>query len=181
MSRNPNAEQPHQLGLAIPLRSIASRLCGAFGLTVATECRKMQIGLPLRLSTTGIVGLAALSATHWMRENISDPPPLLAFALGVMPNLAAAFAMPLVLACFFPHTSGVPVTVKSRRTYLWILLFTALGLLGWELVQTRSERFVFDAYDILATGFGSILAYLAFGWHVRRFQVSHREATRGEA
>jgi hypothetical protein len=141
----------------------------------------MQIGLPLRLSTTGIVGLAALSATHWMRENISDPPPLLAFALGVMPNLAAAFAMPLVLASFFPHTSGVPVTVQSRRTYLWILLFTALGLLGWELVQTRSERFVFDAYDILATGFGSILAYLAFGWHVRRFQVSRREATRGEA
>ena len=24
-------EQPHQLGLAIPLRSIASRLCGALG------------------------------------------------------------------------------------------------------------------------------------------------------
>jgi len=25
------AEQPHQLGLAIPLRSIASQLCGALG------------------------------------------------------------------------------------------------------------------------------------------------------
>ena len=94
-----------------------------------------------------------------------------------MPNLAAAFAMPLVLASFVPHTSGIPVTAQSRRTYLWILLFTALGLLGWELVQTRSERFVFDAYDILATGFGSILAYLAFGWHARGFEVSRREAT----
>jgi len=27
-------EQPHQLGLAIPLRSIASRLCGALGAPV---------------------------------------------------------------------------------------------------------------------------------------------------
>jgi hypothetical protein len=27
-----NAQQPHQLGLAIPLRSIASRLCGALGI-----------------------------------------------------------------------------------------------------------------------------------------------------
>jgi hypothetical protein len=141
----------------------------------------MQIGLPLRLSTTGMVGLAALSATHWMRENISDPIPVLAFSLGVMPSLAAAFGMPLVLASFVPHTSGTPVTVRSRRTYLSILLFTSLGLLGWELVQTRSERFVFDAYDILATGLGSFLAYLALGWHVRGFEVSRREPTRGEA
>jgi hypothetical protein len=76
----------------------------------------MQIGLPLRLSTTGIVGLAALSATHWMRENISAPPPLLAFALGVMPNLAAAFAMPLVLASFFPtrQVSPLPCSLVAR-------------------------------------------------------------------
>jgi glycopeptide antibiotics resistance protein len=117
-----------------------------------------------------------------MRENISDPPPVIAFALGVIPNLAAAFAMPLVLASFVPRTSAIPVTARSRRTYLWVLLFTAFGLCGWELLQTRSDRFVFDAYDILATGFGSFLAYFAFGWHASGFEVNSHEAPhRGEA
>jgi hypothetical protein len=142
----------------------------------------MQIGLPQRLSITGIVGLAALSGTHWMRANISGPAPVLGFALGVMPNLAAAFAMPLILASFLPRTSSIPVTVSSSRMYLWVLLFTTCGLCGWELVQTRSDRFVFDAYDILATGVGSLLAYLAFGWHARGFRIgSHDAAPTGEA
>jgi glycopeptide antibiotics resistance protein len=123
---------------------------------------------------TGMGGLAALSATHWMRENISDPAPILAFALGVLPNLAAAFAMPLILASFVPLISRMPIMVRSRRTYLWLLLFTMFGLCGWELVQTRSDRFVFDVYDILATGLGSFLAYLAFGWHASGLQVSNQ-------
>lgn len=131
----------------------------------------MQMSLPLRLSTTGIAGLAALSATHWMRENIADPAPVLQFVLGVMPNFAAAFAMPLVLASFVPGTSSTPVTARSRRAYLWIVLFTACGLFGWEFMQTRSERLVFDAYDILATGLGSFVAWLAFGWHARGFEA----------
>lgn len=113
---------------------------------------------------TGMGGLAALSATHWMRKNVSDPAPVLSFALGVMPNLAAAFAMPLILAGIVPRISSDPVTVSSRRAYLWMLLFTTFGLCGWELVQTRSDRFVFDVHDLLATGLGSFLAYLAFGW-----------------
>lgn len=132
----------------------------------------MPTRLPQSLSLTGMGGLAALSATQWMRENIEDPEPVLAFALGVMPNLAAAFAMPLILASFVPTITRNPRTVSAHRTYLGILLFTALGLCGWELVQTQSDRFVFDVYDLLATGFGSCLAYLALGWHAKRFQAS---------
>jgi glycopeptide antibiotics resistance protein len=140
------------------------------------------MSLPQRLSITGMGGLAALSATHWMRKNISDPAPVLAFALGVMPSLAAAFAMPLILASFVPRISRIPVTVSSRRAYSWILLFTTSGLCGWELVQTRSDRFVFDVHDILATGLGSFLAYLAFGWQASRFQVRNQAAAhRGDA
>ena len=140
------------------------------------------MGLSQSLSITGMGGLAALSATHWMRKNISDPAPVLAFALGVMPNLAAAFAMPLILASLVPSISRIPVTAGSRRAYAWILLFTSAGLCGWELVQTRSDRFVFDVHDLLATGLGSFLAYIAFGWHARRFQFRNQAAAhRGEA
>ena len=52
----------------------------------------MKTPLARRLSITGMGGLAALSATHWMRDNVLDPSPALAFVLGVLPNLAAAFA-----------------------------------------------------------------------------------------
>ena len=114
--------------------------------------------LPQRLSITGMGGLAALSATHWMRGNILDPLPVLAFVLGVLPNLAAAFSMPLILASFVLLSWHTPDTAKFRRTYLWILVFTASGLCSWEFIQVRSNRFVFDTNDIVATVFGSILA-----------------------
>jgi len=138
--------------------------------------------LPQRLSITGMGGLAALSATHWMRGHILDPSPVLAFVLGVLPNLAAAFSMPLILASFVPLSWHTPDTSKFRRTYLWILVFTASGLCSWEFIQVRSNRFVFDTNDIVATVFGSVLAYLAFRWHVSRSRGStHHSADRAEA
>jgi putative copper export protein len=98
-----------------------------------------------------------------------------------MPNLAAAFAMPLILASFSPRTSRAPITSRSRRGYAWVLMFTTWGLCGWELLQTRSHRFVFDVYAILATGSGSALAYLAFSWHARHFEVQDLEYSRRDA
>lgn len=128
----------------------------------------MQLELPQRLSITGIAGLVALSVTHWLRANVHDPAPALSFVLGCMPNLAAAFAMPLIMATFTARTSKPPITQVSRRAYLGVLAFTTLGLLGWELVQTRSARFVFDVNDIAATFVGAVLAFFAYGWLVRR-------------
>lgn len=120
-----------------------------------------------RLALTGMGGLAALTGTQWMREHVRDPAPAMGFALGVMPNLAAAFAMPLVLASFFPNIARVPITVRSKHSYTRLLGFTLLGLCGWEFIQTRSEQFVFDVNDLVATVLGSLLAYAAFAWHVR--------------
>lgn len=131
----------------------------------------MPFDLSQRLAATGIIGLVALSATHWLRENVTDPGPWLAFALGVMPNLAAALAIPLIVASFSPRTSQAPVTKATRRAYVLVLSGTTCGLWGWEFIQARSERFVFDSYDILATGVGSILAYAAFACHARASAV----------
>lgn len=128
----------------------------------------MKMPLKQRLSITGMAGLAALSATHWMRENVLDPSPVLAFALGVLPNLSAAFAMPLILASLVPASSAAPDPAQGRRTYRWILAFTTLGLCAWEFIQARSDQFVFDTNDLVATACGSGLAYLAFRWHVGR-------------
>lgn len=127
----------------------------------------MHFKLSERLAATGIVGLAALTAAQWLRENIADPEPITAFTLGILPNLTAAFAMPLILASFSDRTSGTAVTLAIRLAYIRVLLFTTSGLCGWELLQTQMQGFVFDVYDLLATGLGSIIAYQTFVWHVR--------------
>ena len=50
-----------------------------------------------------MLGVAALSATRWIRENSPEPGPNLAYALGVMPNLAAAFP---AASCCMQHGTG---------------------------------------------------------------------------
>lgn len=125
----------------------------------------MHFKLSERLAATGIAGLAALTAAQWLRDTVTDPGPITAFTLGVLPNLTAAFAMPLILASFSDRTSGTPVSPAIRLAYIRVLLFTTSGLCGWELMQTQMQGFVFDVYDLFATGLGSMLAYRAFVWH----------------
>lgn len=137
----------------------------------------MQIPLPQRVSITGMAGLAALSTTHWIRGKDLDLSPVLAFVLGVMPNLAASFAMPLILASILPLPWQAPDSLKLRRTFLWTLAFTTSGLCGWEFFQMQSNRFVFDTSDLLATGIGSFLAYLAFRWLVGRSMVTSSQVS----
>lgn len=81
-----------------------------------------------------------------------------------------------MLASFFLSASGAPAAAGARHSFLWILAFATFGLCGWELVQTRSDRFVFDGYDMLATGMGSSLAYRAFVRHARRFSLRNKSA-----
>lgn len=148
---------------------------------VKRESLEIKLNLPSRLSAIGLIGLAALSATHWLRDNVNAPGPFQSFALGVMPNLAAAFAMPLILASFRTHTSNTQTAKSSHLRFLGILMFTTLGLCGWEFVQARSNRFVFDVYDLFATVLGSALAYLAFSWNARSFDGLDNESNQDEA
>lgn len=129
-----------------------------------------------------MIGLAVLSATHWLRDNLSDPGPAIAFVLGVMPNLAAAFAMPLILSSFAPQVLNLRQSTRARAVYGLLILFTTLGLLGWEVVQSKSAAFVFDVYDIVATLIGSLLALFAFNVHMKVSAAhAYKSAGRGEA
>ncbi|MFN8719023.1 MAG: hypothetical protein ACK50C_18820 [Gemmatimonadaceae bacterium] len=111
--------------------------------------------LSVRLALAGMVGLAALSGTHWLRERVRAPGALVAFVLGSMPNLAAGYAMPLVFAAMDRRAAGTPPTDASRRRFRWLLLFTTAGLVAWEFLQVGSARFRFDPWDIGATLVGA--------------------------
>lgn len=127
----------------------------------------MRLTVALRLSLAGIGGLALLSGTHWARGAFPHPTSTLAFALGVLPNFAAAFAMPLVLASMLPSISAEHPTRLGRRQFMLLLLFTTLGLCAWELIQTQSSRFVFDLNDLAATVAGAVLAFVLYSITVR--------------
>ena len=148
---------------------------------VKRESREIRLNLAHRLSAIGLMGLAALSATHWLRDHLDAPGPVQSFALGIMPNLAAAFAMPLILASFTTQTSSTQTAQSARLRYLRVLMFTTLGLCGWEFIQARSSRFVFDIDDLLATALGSALAYVAFSLNARRFDALENESNPDEA
>lgn len=122
----------------------------------------MRINLSTRLSLAGMLGLALLSATHWARAAIPYPSTSVAFALGVLPNLAAAIAMPLILTSMLPSIAGPRPTKSARRHFHFLLLFTTLGLCTWELIQTRSSSFVFDINDIGATVVGAVFAFATY-------------------
>lgn len=148
--RNPRDRTAWQLNLVLGL---TGRLA-----------RSMRAALSTRLSLAGILGLVLLSGTHWAREAISNPGAPLAFALGVLPNLAAAFAMPLILASFLPSISDASPSTSTRRRFVLLLAFTTLGLCAWELIQTLSSRFYFDLNDLAATVIGATLAFGTYSW-----------------
>jgi hypothetical protein len=129
---------------------------------------KIKFDRQLRLSVTGMTGLALLTGTHWLRENILEQAAVLTWVLGSMPNLSAAFAMPLIFASFKRIESLAQITHRTDRSFMWILLFTTMGLLTWELMQSGNERFVFDVNDIIATGLGALFAYIAYVWIAKK-------------
>lgn len=124
----------------------------------------MRITPASRLSLAGMAGLALLSGTHWARESLQHPGASLAYLLGVLPNLAAGQAMPLILASLMPSISGAPPAPDAPRRFLLVLSFTTLGLFTWELIQTRSDRFYFDLHDLGATVVGALVAHTAWRW-----------------
>lgn len=127
----------------------------------------MRLSLSTRLSLAGMLGLAMLSATHWARAAFPKPGAGLGFLLGVLPNFTAGFAMPLILASMLPSVSGGPGALTANRRFLLLLLVTSLGLCAWEVIQARSERFVFDPNDIAATLLGAMVAFLIYRWLIR--------------
>lgn len=93
-------------------------------------------------------------------EQVRDPAS--AYLLGVLPNLAAALAITFVLLAIWADHDKTRSFTALRRRFIISASISGLGLLGWELVQRTSDRFVFDPHDLGATAIGIGLAGLLF-------------------
>ena len=123
---------------------------------------KMSFAIPLSLM--GMLGLALLSSTQWARENISSNNSLFLFFLGVSPNIAAGYAMPLILASFVQKIVKNENKGEAHKIYLFVSAFTTFGLIAWEFIQVNSKNLYFDTNDIIATFVGTFLAYISYRW-----------------
>ncbi len=116
-----------------------------------------------RLALVGILGLSLLSLGHWVRENVQVQQAGIRYFLGVLPNFAAAIAMPFVIMSVWADQDEARNAVPD---YAWRFrlsaAFSFFGLVAWEFLQLRGPRLVFDTDDLVATAVGTAVAFAAF-------------------
>ena len=115
-----------------------------------------------RFGLVGIAALALLSGVHWIRGLSVELVPAADYLIGVLPNVAAAIAIPFVfMGIAADQKKDAPPTTIQRWFYV-SLVASCIGLLGWELIQQTSDRLIFDVNDIGATVVGSTIACAIF-------------------
>jgi hypothetical protein len=113
---------------------------------------------------TGMAALAVLSLGHWARANSGFSSPVATFILGVLPNVAAAVAIPFITAGALADMRKDRQVPIDRRTFTMLNLASVAGLVAWEFVQRGSLSLRFDPADLVATLVGAAVAQWVFGW-----------------
>lgn len=117
-----------------------------------------------RYGLVGIAALSLLSFVHWMRELGAWARAEGAYLLGIAPNFTAAIAICFVLLSIWADQRPGESFRVAALAFLVCVSISGLGLLGWELFQKTSSRFVFDPHDAGATFVGLGAATLLFYW-----------------
>jgi len=115
-----------------------------------------------RYGLVGIGALALLSLVHRLREVHAEVPPIASFLIGVMPNVAAAIAMPFVFIGIWAEQHPDAATATLWRWFLAAEIVSFAGLIAWELLQLGPTGLVFDVNDLAATLVGTMIALALF-------------------
>lgn len=120
----------------------------------------------MRLSTryglVGIGALAVLSLVHWARTQQYDGAEVVLYLMGVLPNVAAAVAVPFVVLSIWADQNQSASHAAARRCFIVVTLVTGVGLIAWEFIQQSSRTLVYDIHDIGATILGLAVGWLLF-------------------
>ena len=120
--------------------------------------------MSLRYTVVGLAALALLTLVGWARQISFDGGEILNLLIGVLPNVAAAIAIPYVLlGIWIEERAGMSVATV-RRNFIRLSIFAGSGLILWEFLQQSSRRLVFDVNDLGATLGGLLLGWLIFNW-----------------
>jgi hypothetical protein len=93
--------------------------------------------------------------------------PILGFVTGSFPNFIAAYFISLFPVAFI---FGKKLNVKKSRFLLYAIAIIVFIILTIEEINPLfNASLVYDTYDIIANGLGSIFAILTFESFLRRF------------
>lgn len=112
-----------------------------------------------RDAITGIGALGVLSLVHWARAHRVGGPPIVQELMGVLPNAAAAVAIPFVLLAWWENERR-PTSAARRRALVWLTGLSGVGLVLWEFGQRSSRALFFDPGDIVATLVGLAVVWV---------------------
>ena len=118
--------------------------------------------LSTRYGLAGIGALGALSLVHWGRTLQCEASEIVYYLMGVLPNVAAAIAIPFVLLGIWADQNPAATYRAARRRIAVLTLVAGIGLIAWEYMQQSRESLVFDYHDIAATILGLAAAWLLF-------------------
>ncbi len=126
--------------------------------------RRLRCAAVLVLSGMGLVILTRLARPH-----LEHAPDCVVFVFGVLPNFAAAFALPFAMIVFLiQFLRFKAVEEKPSRYFTWSLAAAFLGLAAWEYIQLVVWGYAFDKNDIMATAAGCVCAAAAHALIMRR-------------
>jgi hypothetical protein len=108
-----------------------------------------------------MAGLGVVSLVHYARSLGIEGPQLYRYALGVLPNTAAAVALPFAFISIWSDQNPGSTYSSTRRWFGLASVVSLLGLIAWEFLQPSRGR-IFDLHDIAATIIGIGLAWLIF-------------------
>ena len=132
---------------------------GLQGPRVLRENRGRRMRLSTRYGLVGIGALGVLSLVHWGRTQQYDGAEVVLYLMGVLPNVAAAIAVPFVVLSIWADQNQGASHAAARRSFGVATLGTGVALIAWEFIQQSSRTLVYDIHDIGATILG-----LAGGW-----------------
>lgn len=132
--------------------------------------------LSTRYGLAGIAALALLTAVDALRARGGIGSATGSFLLGVLPNFAAAIAIPFVMLSVWTDQRQ---SATTGRAFAACVTFSTLGLFAWEAIQRTSGRFVFDPHDLGATVAGALAAFLLFRSMTPRQQARTPEPADG--
>jgi len=115
-----------------------------------------------RYGLVGIGALGALSLVQWGRKLQYDGAEIVLYLMGVLPNVAAAIAIPFVLLSIWADQNPSATYAAARRRFVVVALVAAVALIAWEFLQPSSRTLVFDPHDIGATILGLGVGYFLF-------------------
>ncbi|QJR37647.1 hypothetical protein [Gemmatimonas groenlandica] len=115
-----------------------------------------------RYALVGISALAVLSLVSWARRVRFSGAESVMYLMGVLPNVAAAIAIPFILLGIWADQQPNASYDRTRRAFVVVLVGTGVLLVAWEFVQLTSRGLVFDPHDLVATCIGLGLAGILF-------------------